>query len=243
MHSSHIRPARRGTNCKNIYHIYHCLAWVFWCALLPISVPFLLPFLTLEISVAEWTFSMAYCSLPSVRNWKYAAYRSTSHVPAVDDDAGKEDTAIRCGLTLDGVDDRQKGQTCKQTQWLQIITYDTITSAGLGWRKTSGNGKWHQILFQNQTKSTLRPFRIWIRFSKVKNRETLDASPKMGSLWLSGPVRRLSFLMLIPMNYIVQWWNMGSTVVCCDNCSYLNTLAGWNHLHCRGLKQVQAYTN
>jgi hypothetical protein len=45
---------------------------------------------------------MAYCSLPSVRNWKYAAYRGTSHVPAVDNDADKEDTAIRCGMTLDG---------------------------------------------------------------------------------------------------------------------------------------------
>jgi len=53
-------------------------------------------------SVAEWLFSMTYCSLPSVRKWKYAAYRGTSHVPAVDDDAGKEDRAIRCGLTLDG---------------------------------------------------------------------------------------------------------------------------------------------
>ena len=33
---------------------------------------------------------------------KYAAYRGTGHVSAVDDEPGKEDTAIRCGMTLDG---------------------------------------------------------------------------------------------------------------------------------------------
>ena len=45
---------------------------------------------------------MAYSSVPSARNCNYAAYRGTSHVPAVDDDAGKEDTAIRCGMTVNG---------------------------------------------------------------------------------------------------------------------------------------------
>jgi hypothetical protein len=106
MCSSHIRLARRSTNCKNIFRRRPCLDWetvvVFGCTLLSIFFPFFLQYFTLQISVAEWIFSMAYCSLPSVRNWKYAAYRGRSHVPAVDDDAGKKDTAIRCGLTLDG---------------------------------------------------------------------------------------------------------------------------------------------
>jgi len=45
---------------------------------------------------------MSYSPLQSLRIWKYAAYRGTSHVPDVDDDAGKEDTAIRFGIALDG---------------------------------------------------------------------------------------------------------------------------------------------
>ena len=145
MCSSHIRPARQGTKSKNICRMRHCLDWetvvVFGCARFSIFFSFLLQYFTLQSSVAECIFSMAYCSLPSVRNWKYAAYRGTSHVPAVGDDAGKEDTAIRCGMTLDGIRERIQGQTCKQTWWLQIVAYDIIRSAGLGLGKTSGNGK------------------------------------------------------------------------------------------------------
>jgi hypothetical protein len=104
--SSCMWQAQMGTNCKNIYGMRHWLDWetvvVIGCALLSVFVPFLLPFLTLEISDTEWIFSMPYCSLPSIRNWKYATYRGTSHVPAVDDDVRNENTAIRCGMTLDG---------------------------------------------------------------------------------------------------------------------------------------------
>ena len=50
MCSSHIWPARVGTNCKNIYGMRHCLDGktlvVFGWALLAIFYPFLLPFLT-----------------------------------------------------------------------------------------------------------------------------------------------------------------------------------------------------
>jgi hypothetical protein len=99
MCSSHMGSARVGTNCKNIYCMRHCIDWqtvvVFGCALLSVFVPFLPHILVWNISVVEWIFSMAYCSLPSVRNWKYAAYRGTGRAPAVDDDEGKEDTAIR----------------------------------------------------------------------------------------------------------------------------------------------------
>ena len=89
MHSSHIRPAHRGTNCKNIYHMCHCFDWVFGWVLLHVTIPYLSPYLTPNISFLPMTFSMKYRSLPSVSNWKYAAYRGTSHVPAVDDNTGK----------------------------------------------------------------------------------------------------------------------------------------------------------
>ena len=67
MCSSHMWTVRVGTNCKNIYRMRHCLVWesLSWfcgCILLPIFFPFLLSFLTLEISDAERIFSMAYCS-------------------------------------------------------------------------------------------------------------------------------------------------------------------------------------
>ena len=119
---------------------------LFGCPLLSIFFPFLIPYLTLEISEAEGIFSTVYCSLPSVRNWKYAAYRGTSHVPAVDDGVSKEDTAIRCGMTLDG--DWWKA-TLSDFQ-ANTMTYDRVTSAGVGQRKTSGNGKWH-IKFSSRT--------------------------------------------------------------------------------------------
>jgi len=70
---------------------------------LSIFVPFLLLFLKRNITFAEWIFSIAHRSFPTVRNWKYAAYRGTSYVPAVDEDTGKEDTAMMCGMTLDGL--------------------------------------------------------------------------------------------------------------------------------------------
>jgi hypothetical protein len=183
MHSSHIRPALVGTNCKHIYRIRHCLDWktvvVFGCTLLSIFVPFLLPFLTLEIAHVEWIFNMAYCSLLSVRSWKYAAYRDTSHVPAVDDDAVSEYTAIKCGMTLDG-------------DWWKATGPDfqanTMTANRLLWYNTLSRfvpqedlGKWkmtHQILVQTHTESTLRPSRIWNHCSTVKYHETLDASQK-----------------------------------------------------------------
>ena len=145
MCSSHIRPARWGTNCKNIYRMNHSPGWetvvVFGCALLSILFPFLLSFLKLEISIAEWIFSMAYCSLPSVWNWKYAAYCGTSYVPAVDDDAGKEDTAIGCGMTLDGDWWTATGPELQASTITAIVAYDIISSAGLDQRKTLGNGK------------------------------------------------------------------------------------------------------
>ena len=196
MRSSHIWPARRGTNCKNIYRMWHCLDWEtvvdLGCALISIFVLFLLPFLTLEISVAEWLFSMAYSSLPSVRNWKYAAYRGTSNVPAVDDDVGKEDTAIRCGMTLDGIGERQQSQTCKQTRLLQIFAYDIIISAGMA------AGRPREI--ENNTsnsrpdphESTLWPSRICTRCSTVNYRETPDASQK-GEFVIIRPGSQQSF--------------------------------------------------
>ena len=183
MCSSHIRSVRRGTNCKNIYHIRPCLDWetvvVLGCALLSIFFPFLLPFLKLDISIAEWILSTAYYSLPSVRNWKYAAYRGTSHVPAVDDGAGKEDTAIRYGMKLNGYwwkatwSDFQANTI---TANCRLGCYN-LNSCGpeedLGKRKVTP-----QILVQTHTKSTLRQTRIWTRCSTVKYRETLDANQK-----------------------------------------------------------------
>jgi hypothetical protein len=208
MCSSHIRPVHQDTNCKNIYRMRHCLDWetvvVFECALLSIFFPFLLPFLTLEISVAEWIFSMSYCSLPSVRNWKYAAYRGTSHVTAVDDDAGKEDTAIRCGLKLDG--DWWKAtwsdfQTNTMTS-LRRLRYNKLSWSG----PEEDFGKWkmtHQILVQTYTKSTLRPSRIWTHCSKIKYCVTLDAST-VGEVcdYPSCVTKKLSYLMIAPVTYL-----------------------------------------
>jgi hypothetical protein len=125
MCSSHIRPGRRGMNCK-IFIAWDTaligrLSWVLVALFCPF--PSLLSALldTRHISDAKWIFSVEYCSLPSVRNVKYAAYRGTSHEPAVEDDACKEDIGIRCGMTLDGVGDRQHCPTSKQIRWQQIV--------------------------------------------------------------------------------------------------------------------------
>jgi hypothetical protein len=134
-----------GHELQSIYRMRRCLEWetvvVFGCAVVSNFFPFLLPFLTLEISVAEWIFSMAYCSLPLVRNWKYAAYRGTSRVPAVDDDTGKGDTAIGCGMTLDGDWWQARGSDFQASRMTanRHLRYNKISRVGR--RKTSGNGK------------------------------------------------------------------------------------------------------
>ena len=131
---------------------------VFEWLLLHFFIPFLLPFRTLEISDVEWIFSMAYSSLPSVRNWKYAAYRGTNHVPAVDDDAGKEATAIRCGMTLDWNWWKATGpdlQANTITENLHLW-YNNLSRAG----PEEDFGMW-KMTHQTHTKSTLRPSRIW----------------------------------------------------------------------------------
>ena len=159
-----------------------------------------------KISVAEWIFSMAHCSSSSVRNWKYTAYRDTSHVPAVDDGAGKDDTAIRCGMTLDG-------EWLKATRPdLQAITmtanrhlrYNNLKGGGpekdLGKLKTT-----HQILVQIHTKSTLRPSRIWTRYSTVKYRETLDASPEGKILCLSALAHSQSLISDVSLHDLFKY--------------------------------------
>jgi hypothetical protein len=227
----------------------HCLDWetlvCFGCALLPIFVPFLLPHLTRKISFAEWIFSMAYCLLPSVTNWKYAAYRGTSHVPAVDDDTGKEDTAIRCGMTLYGDWRKATGldwQTNTMTANCQLL-YNNLIRGG----PEEDLGKWkttHQILVQTHTKSTLKPSRIWTRWSTVKYRETLDASQKGEFVIICpGTQPNFNFWCYSPWLGYVQWHNMSFSVVCCDNSSYMSTLGELCRLGCRWLKQAQAYTN
>jgi hypothetical protein len=127
-------------NCKHIYRIWHCLDLVFYALFSPFSFPSSYPFLTLDICIAEWIIIMTCCSFPSVRNWKYAAYRDTSHVPAVNDDTGKDNTAIRYGMTLDG-DWWKATRRDFQRRWLQIVTYDTITEAVVGQKKTSESEK------------------------------------------------------------------------------------------------------
>ena len=190
--------------------MYHSLEWVFGWVLLHIFFPYLLSFLTLEISVFPMTFSMTYCSLPSVRNWEYAAYRGTSHVPAVDDDAVKEDTAIRCGMTLDGDWWQATGPDLQASMIIanRHLRYNNLSSGGpeeylRKWKTTP------QILVQTHTNSTLRPSRIWTRCSTVKYRETLDASQK-GEV-CDYPLRvakKLSYLMLVPMTYSEAIWGL-----------------------------------
>ena len=130
---------------------------------------------------------MAYSSVPSARNCNYAAYRGTSHVPAVDDDAGKEDTAIRCGMTVNGDWWRATGPDFKANTMTANcrLGYNNLSSGV----PREGFGKWkmtHKNLVQTHTNSILKPSRIWTRCSTVKYRETLDASPgRGGGLWLS----------------------------------------------------------
>jgi len=179
MHSSHIQPARRGTNCKNIYRIYQSLDWFFGCALLPIFAPELLPFLMRKISVIEWLFSKTYCSFPSVRKWKYVAYGGTSLVPAMDDDAGKENTAIRYGMSFDGDWWKATGPDFQANTMTanRHLQYNNLSRFG----PEEDLGKWkmtHLILVQTHTKSTLRASRIWTYCSTVKYHETLDTSQK-----------------------------------------------------------------
>ena len=147
---------------------------------------------------------MAYSSLQSVRNWNYAAYRGTSHVPVADNDAGKEDTAIRCGMTMYPYWRKATGpdfQANKMTANCRL-GYNNLSSSGpeedlAKWKMTP------QILFQTHTKSTMRPSRIWTRCSTVKYRETLDASPERG-VWDYPPrvAKKLSYLTSILATYI-----------------------------------------
>ena len=84
-----------------------------------------------------------------------------------------------------GIGERKQGPTSKPTRWLQIVTYDIQPLQWLARERPREKKMTHQILVQTHTKSTLRPSQIWTRCSTVRYRETLDASPKMGSLWLS----------------------------------------------------------
>ena len=223
----------RGGECHEIkkYSSHETLPWlidsvvVFGCPLLSVFIPFLLPFLTLDIPDAEWIFSMAYCSLWSVRNWKYAAYRGTSQVPAVDDDAGKEDTAIRCGMTMDGDWWKATGQTCKQTRQLQIVTYDIITSAGLDQRKTSGNGKW-RIKFSSRPTQKVHCGRLgfWPAAAQLSAAKH-ETVARRGEFVIirRGSQRSCHICYWSPWRRYVQWSNMRFTVVCCDNRSYMST--------------------
>jgi hypothetical protein len=106
---------------------------------------------------------------------------------------------------------------------LLIVTYDIITSAGVGWRKTMGNGKWHQILVQTHTKSTLRPSRIWTRCSTVKYHETLDTSPERGSSWLSALGQNKAFISDVGPNDL----GMYNDTIWCLECFVMIIVLTW----------------
>ena len=198
------------------------------------------PFLKLEISDDGWILNMAYCSLSSVRNWKCAAYRGTSHVPAVDNDAGKEDTANRCGITMYAYWRKTTGcdfHANKMTENCRL-GYNNLSSGGpdedlAKWKMTP------KILVQTHTTSTMRPSRIWNRSNTVKYRETLDASPERG-VWDYPPrvAKKLSYLTSILATYIramTQYEIYSGSF--CDNRSYMSTLGELCKLQCRESKQ------
>ena len=58
-----------------------------------------------------------------------------------------------------------------------------------------------------------------------------------------GSQTSFNFWCCSPWNGNVQWRNVSSRVVCCDNRSYVSTLGELCELRCRGLKEAQVYTN
>ena len=104
----------------------------------------------------------------------------------MDDDECKEDTAVRCGMTLNGDWWKAKGPDLQaRTMTANYrLRYNKLSRGG----PEEEFGKWkmmHQIVVETHTKSTLRQFRIWTPCSRVKYRETLHAKHSRGSVWLS----------------------------------------------------------
>jgi len=99
----------------------------------------------------------------------------------VDNDAGKDDTAIRCGMTMDGDWWKGTGPHLQANTMIanRHLRYNNLSNVG----PEEDHGKWkmtHQNLVQTHTKSSLRPSRILTRCSTVKYRETRDGSKKGG---------------------------------------------------------------
>ena len=133
---------------------------------------------------------------------------------AVENNAVKEGTANRCGMSMDWDWWKATGpdfQTNKMSANCHL-GYNNLSSG----ESEEDLGKWKmtpKILVQNHTKSTLRPSRILIHCNTVKYSETLYAIPERGVCDYPPRVaKKLSYLMLILTTYVVQWRKLSSRV-------------------------------
>jgi hypothetical protein len=194
MCSSYIRQARVGTNCKNIYRMRPCFGWgtvvILGCPLFSIFVSFSLLFLTRKITFADWILSMAYCSLPSVWNWKDAAYRGTSRVPAVDNDTVKEDTAVRRGMTRDGNWWQATGPDLQASTITENrhLRYNNLSKS----RPEEDLGKWKMaIKFSSRPTQKVHSSRLGFGLAAAQlSTAKHKTQARRGNLWLSASSRK-----------------------------------------------------